>query len=64
MGKSTNRGLSGNNDQSESVGNFDNIPSSEWSVRAKSGITDEFEKSTWAIPNPTKKTRENKGPGL
>ena len=62
MSKSLNGGVWGNGDKNTSVGDWDDIPASEWSVRAKKGIFEEFADDTWKVPNPKKKIRVNKGP--
>ena len=49
---------------SSSVGDWDDVTSSDWSVRAKKGIFEEFPADTYDIPNPIKSTRETKGPSL
>ena len=64
MSKSTNQGVWGNNDTSRSVGDWDDVTSSDWSVRAKKCITEEVPSDTYDIPNPIKGTRETKGPSL
>ena len=64
MSKSKNQGVWGNNNTSRSVGDWDDVASSKWSVRAKTGITEEFPSDTYDIPNPIKSTRETKGPSL
>ena len=64
MSKSMNKGVWGNNDTSRSVGDWDDVASSKWSIRAKTGITEEFPSDTYDIPNPIKSTRETKGPSL
>ena len=64
MSKAKNQGVWGNNDTSRSVGDWDDVDYSSWSVRAKKGITEEFPSDTYDIPNPIKSTRETKGPSL
>tara|TARA_R100001086_G_scaffold224896_1_gene142982 strand:+ start:126 stop:320 length:195 start_codon:yes stop_codon:yes gene_type:complete len=62
MSKSLNQGVWGNGDSTTKVGDWDDIPATEWSVRAKNGITDLWPDNTWDDPNPIKKVRVNKGP--
>ena len=59
-----NQGSIGNNDSSQSVGDWDDVDYSSWSVRAKKGITEEFPPDTYKVPNPKRSTRETKGPSL
>ena len=40
MSKYMNQGSIGNNDSSQSVGDWDDVDYSSWSVRAKKGITE------------------------
>ena len=64
MSKAKNQGVWGTNDTRRSVGDWDDVDYSSWSIRAKTGITEEFPSDTYDIPNPIKSTRENKGPSL
>ena len=62
--KYMNQGSIGNNDSSQSVGDWDDVDASSWTVRGKKGITEEFPPDTYDIPNPIRSTRETKGPSL
>ncbi len=62
--KYMNQGCIGNNDSSQSVGDWDDVNYSSWTVRGKKGITEEFPPDTYEVPNPKRSTRETKGPSL
>ena len=62
--KYMNQGSIGNNDSRQSVGDWDDVDASSWTVRGKKGITEEFPPDTYDIPNPIRSTRETKGPSL
>jgi|TARA_R100001163_G_scaffold14710_2_gene13361 hypothetical protein len=62
--KYMNQGCIGNNDSSQSVGDWDDVNYSSWTVRGKKGITEEFPPDTYEVPTPKRSTRETKGPSL
>jgi len=64
MSKFMNQGSIGNNDSDQSVGDWDDVDYSSWSIRAKKGITEDFPADTYKVPNPKRSTRETKGPSL